>query len=57
MPLTALKSLYLSHMQVSDLAPLEGLIALQTLYLKGTPVPQDEIDALRSALPNLRIEQ
>jgi internalin A len=33
-----LQSLGLNRTQVSDVAPLSGLLALQRLYLKGTQV-------------------
>ena len=49
--LTALQRLDLDGTQVTDLAPLKGLTALKSLYLQGTPVTEEEIAALRAALP------
>ncbi len=47
------KSLELSDTQVSDLSPLQGLTTLEWLNLSRTQVTQEEINALRAALPNL----
>jgi len=58
-PLEALRNLkYLSlvNNRVADLSPLESLKVLKNLYLSGNPLTQDQIDGLRSVLPNCMID-
>jgi hypothetical protein len=58
-PLATLKQLEeldLTDTSVRDLAPLFGLTTLQRLYLRGAPIPKEQIDALQKALPNCSID-
>lgn len=41
--------------QISDISALFGLANLDFLFLLGNPVPQQDVDALRIALPDCRI--
>ena len=51
-----LKRLYLSRNQIRDVSALSGLKNLYELELHGNPISQAEVDALRQALPNCRVE-
>ncbi len=54
--LTNLQTLNLSEADgVTDLTPLKDLTALEMLNLWYTQVSEEEMDALRTALPNLEI--
>jgi len=53
--LTALEYLALTGTQVPDLEPLRGLTSLQELPLNDTPVSDDQVAALKKALPKLTI--
>jgi Leucine-rich repeat (LRR) protein len=46
----------LSGNQINDLAPLLDLRQLKTINLKGNPLPEDQIDALKKAMPELEID-
>lgn len=57
-PLSHLKSLRELHLvktSVRDLSPLHGLAQLRVLNLQKTPVPTREIEAIKRALPQLRV--
>ena len=59
-PLATLKNLEyldLDSTQVTDLEPLRGLGSLQKLYLTGTPVSDEQVAALREALPKCTIRR
>ena len=45
----------LNTAKVTDLTPLEGLTSLETLDLRGAGVTEEQIAALRAALPKLDI--
>ena len=51
-----LKRLYLSRNHIRDVSALSGLKNLYELELHGNPISQAEVDALRQALPNCRVE-
>lgn len=54
--MTELESLGLSsYGRISDLTPLYGLKKLTSLDLRLTDIPQEQIDALQSQLPNCKI--
>ncbi|MCA9520794.1 MAG: hypothetical protein KC609_07470 [Myxococcales bacterium] len=53
--LKSLRELHLVKTSVSDLKPLYGLAQLRLLKLDRSPVPTREIEALKRALPQLRI--
>ncbi len=42
--------------QVTDVAPLTGLVNLHELRIGGTPVTEDQKQALKKALPGLTIQ-
>jgi len=50
--LTKLQTLYLDGNPVTDLSPLYGLTSLTTLSLKNIDIDQEQIKALKNALPN-----
>ncbi len=50
-----LKTLYIDNNPIEDLTPLYTLDALRTLSMKGIPVTQAQLDALREALPNCSV--
>ncbi len=50
-----LKTLYIDNNPIEDLTPLYGLSALRTLSMKGIPLSQRQLDALREALPNCSV--
>ena len=50
-----LKTLYIDNNPIEDLTPLYSLGALRTLSMKGIPVTQSQLDALREALPNCSV--
>ena len=52
----SLKRLDLGITQISDLTLLMGLKNLESLRIYYTPATQDQIDALRKALPNCKVE-
>ena len=54
--LTEPKTLWLPDNKITDLSPLAKLTKLKMLYLGGNPIPADQKDMLRKALPNCRIE-
>ena len=54
--LTNLTSLPLGSTQVSDVAPLAGLTNLKKLDLRGTQVSDEDVEKLKQALPNCRID-
>ena len=54
--LIKLKTLWLPDNKISDLTPLAKLTKLKMLYLGGNPIPADQKEMLRKALPNCRIE-
>ena len=53
--LTGLEELYLEANQITGLTPLAGLTKLKILNLYGNPIPDDQIEMLRKALPNCDI--
>lgn len=53
--LTGLKNLYIDNNPIASLAPLKELKNLRTLSMKGISVSQEELDALKEALPNCKI--
>ena len=54
--LTNLKYLYLhNNNKITDLSPLKGLVNLKELYLHGNPIPDDQIEMLKKALPKCKI--
>ena len=58
-PLAGLKNLRwlrLEGGQVRDVTPLAKLTGLQEFYLEDTPVSEEQLEELRKALPNCRIE-
>jgi hypothetical protein len=59
-PLAKLKNLrmlVLENTRVSDLSPLEGLKNLKLLGIKNTQVSDEQVQKLRQALPNCKIEK
>jgi internalin A len=54
--LTGLKFLDLNYNEISDVTPLYSLVELETLLLNGNPLTDEQVDALRAALPNCWIE-
>ncbi|MBE6997626.1 MAG: hypothetical protein E7427_05600 [Ruminococcaceae bacterium] len=57
-PLSALerlKTLYIDNNPITDLAPLQHLTNLRTLSMKGIAVTQEQLDALREALPKCSV--
>jgi Leucine-rich repeat (LRR) protein len=54
--LTKLKTLWLPNNQITDVMPLAKLTKLRTLYLAGNPIPEEQIEMLRKALPKCQIE-
>ena len=53
--LTALKNLYIDNNPVASLEPLYALKNLRTLSMKGISVSQEDLEALKKALPNCKI--
>ena len=53
--LTNLRYLDISNNQISDVYALSGLVNLNTLIIYGNPISQDQVDALRAALPDCNI--
>jgi len=53
--LYALKTLYIDNNPVTDFTPLEKLSALRTLSMKGIRITEDQLAALKKALPNCAI--
>ncbi len=51
-----LKRLSLNYTQVGDLSPLAGLKNLKTLILRNSQVSDEQVQELRQALPNCKIE-
>lgn len=50
--LTRLTKLYLERNNISNVAPLMEMSSLLLLHLYYNPIPQEQIDLLREALPN-----
>ncbi|MDY6088996.1 MAG: Ig-like domain-containing protein, partial [Eubacteriales bacterium] len=50
--LTRLTNLYLERNNISNVAPLMEMSSLLLLHLYYNPIPQEQIDLLREALPN-----
>lgn len=55
--LSRLETLSLMSTQVTNLRPLHGLVRLRFLDLRQTPVSEEQIEALRPALPGLEIRR
>jgi Leucine-rich repeat (LRR) protein len=53
--LTNLVDLSLSDNNISDISSLSNLINLKELYVKGNPIPQEQIDDLKESLPNCNV--
>jgi serine/threonine protein kinase len=53
--LKAIKEIYLSDNQITDINSLSKLTNLTVLTLYDNPIPKDQIDNLRKALPNCDI--
>ena len=53
--LTNLHVLSVDHTKIDDLKPLHGLKQLTTLYAHRIAAPESEFNALRKALPNLKV--
>ena len=53
--LNSLQTLDLNDTQVADIAPLEKLTNLTQLYVGTGQFQQEQLDALRRALPNLNM--
>jgi internalin A len=53
--LTKLTKLHLRFNQITDVSPLAGLTKLEALVLANNPIPDDQIEVLRKALPNCSI--
>ena len=57
-PLAALgnlKTLYIDNNPIGDLSALYGLSNLRTLSMKGIDVTEEQLDALKKALPNCKV--
>ena len=54
--LTNLKVLNLKYNKITDVSPLKGLTNLKRLYLYGNPIPEDQKEMLKKALPNCEIK-
>ena len=54
--LQSLQELNLYSTQVNDLTPLANLTSLETLYVINTPVSEEQVEQLRKALPNCKID-
>ncbi len=54
--LTQLETLVIDRSQVTDLTPLARMPNLEELWLLDTQTPVQEIQRLRKALPNCRID-
>jgi hypothetical protein len=58
-PLSKLKDikvLYLERNRITSVTALAGLEQLEMVNLGGNPIPRSEVEALRKALPNCRID-
>lgn len=53
--LTALETLDLRNNSISDLSVLGSLSKLRILYLSGNPLTQEQIEHIRTALPNCTV--
>lgn len=53
--MTNLESLYLNNNQITDVSALSGLTNLVWLTLDGNSLSEEQVDALREALPNTEI--
>lgn len=53
--LTALRSLYLDGNESPDLSVLETMKSLTTLSIRGMELTKDQLESLRSALPNCNV--
>ena len=53
--LTALRSLNLENNPIADVSPLLTMTGLKELYISGGSLPQEQVDALYSALPGCQI--
>ena len=53
--LRRLEVLWLDNTPVSDLSPLAGLSGLRELHLQDTAVTQEQVAALRAAIPGLEV--
>ena len=51
----AITDLVLSGTDIVDLAPLQNLSSLQRLFLNGTQVTEEAVEALKKALPKLTV--
>jgi hypothetical protein len=56
-PLTQLRELSLSNNQLTDISPLQPLTQLKYLDISDNPIPDDQIAALKEALPGLVIKK
>jgi len=54
--LTELKILYLERNRITNVTALAGLQRLELVSLGGNPIPRSEVELLREALPNCRID-
>ena len=54
--LTELHQLDLTNNQITDVTPLANLIKLTELDLAGNPIPEEQIEMLKKALPDCKIE-
>ena len=53
--LVNLKKLLLANVPIKDITPVASLPALELLDIQGTFIPQEQIAALKSTRPNLKI--
>ena len=54
--LNEVKILYLERNRITNVTALAGLQRLELLSLGGNPIPRSEVELLREALPNCRID-
>ena len=54
--LTEIKILYLERNRITNVTALAGLQRLELVSLGGNPIPRSEVELLREALPNCRID-
>jgi Leucine-rich repeat (LRR) protein len=52
-----LKHLRLGHKQITDISPLNGLVKLKELFLRGNPISDKDIADLKVELPNCHFKQ
>lgn len=53
---TELKHLNIAYNKIDDITPLYGLKKLERLWMSRNPIPQEQIDTIRSLLPDCVID-